>query len=176
VRHYRDNNGFFNFWEKPLFYLALGCFIILFLSQALLLKEIPRRYMSAVDKLEGESVYLENLVAAGEPVTVTDHSPVVNRQTLQREHKTIVVRMLIPARSREVFVLVNGSRVGDFQHGELALTVFEGDYLEIDAQLLNGPARFVLNIHGPGVVAPEDGLLLEGKAQIITIGKVKFSH
>jgi len=95
---------------------------------------------------------------------------------MQREHKVIVVRMLVPAKSSDVFVMVNGSRVGDLSKGELQLTVYDGDYLEIDAQLLKSQGRFVLNIHGPGVVSPEDGLLLEGKAQIISIGKVKFLH
>jgi hypothetical protein len=176
MRHDRKYNSFFDFWGKPLLYLAVGCVILLFLSQALLLKEHTRRYLSSVDKLEGESIVLQTPAADSGPVTVTDYSPVANLFTMQREHKVITVRMLIPARSRDVFVLVNGSHGGDMSKGELSLTVYEGDYLEIDAQLLNEPGRFVLNNHGPGVISPEDGLLLEGKSQLITIGRVKFSH
>ncbi len=176
MRHSRSNNGFFAFWEKPLLYLAVGCVIILLLTQTLLLKDQTRRYLSAVDRLEGESILLETPLAAGDQVTVTDHSPVINRLAVQREHKTIVIRMLIPARSREVFVLVNGSRAGDFQQGEISLTVYEGDYLEIDAQALSAQGRFVLKNHDAGLLAPEDGLLLEGKSQVISLGRVKFSH
>lgn len=171
-----SSNGFFGFWEKPLLYLAALCVVFLFLTQAMLVKDQTRRYLSVVDRLEGESIVLGTPAAGGDQVTVTDHFPVANLLATQRQHKVFLVRMLIPARSSEVFVLVNGSRAGDFQKGELALTVYEGDYLEIDAQMLSVSGRFVLKVQEAGVVSPEDGLLLEGKGQVIPIGMVKFSR
>lgn len=176
MKHRRKTSGFFDFWEKPLFYLAVMCLIVLFLSQALLLKETARHYLSWVDRLEGDPIYLQTPVAGGDPVTVIDHSPVANPVAVQREHRIILVRMLVPAKSGEVFVLVNGGRAGDLGQGELSLTVYEGDYLEIDARRLNEAGRFVISISEPGVVSPRDGLLLEGKEQVIPVGKVKFSQ
>ncbi|MDR3563913.1 MAG: hypothetical protein P4N59_21100 [Negativicutes bacterium] len=172
----RDRNKFFEFWEKPLFYAGVGSVILLLLAQALLLGEQSRQYLSWVDRLEGESISLSTPLTAGDPVKVTESFPVANPVDKERQHKTVTIRMLKPAEGREIFVTVNGTRMGDFRQGELALSVYEGDFLAIDASALTTPGIFRINTNSDGVIAPQDGSEVAGKAQILPVGEVKFTH
>ena len=171
MRH-RAKTTFFDYCGKPLLYLAISCVVLLLVSQALLLHEVPRHYLSQVDSLEGDSATFPVQVALGQPMTVTDNSPVNNNLSWLRKHKLVTVKMVKPSKCAEVYITVNGSPAGDFRLGEVTVTVFEGDYLEIDATLLRD--KCVLIVQGAGLASPEDGRVVEGEKGIISVGKVKF--
>lgn len=161
-------------WDWLLLRVAAGCVAILLASQLIRLSEGPRRHLSRVDRLEGEPATLQMPYYASAPGQ--ENAPVVNRIEWLREHKTITVRMIQPQQHAGVHVTVNGKRAGDFRRGQVELTVYEGDYLEIDAGALRQPGRFVVNAPEGGVAAPADGLALEGQGEAIPIGKVKFKR
>lgn len=171
MRH-RAKSAFFDYWEKPLLYLAVSCGVLLFVAQILLYKDSTRQYLSWVDKLEGQTVLLDTPGAHTNPVTIVDNSPVAEPLQVIREHRTITVKMLSPAKRDGVYLTVNGETAGDFKQGEVDLTVYEGDYLEIDASFLHEKGVFI--VAGAGLASPVDGIMLEGKETKIPVGQVKF--
>lgn len=173
-RRFRSHS--FDMWGKPLYFFAVGGLIVLVLSQALLLKENPRRYLSWVDKIEGDPVSMQTPVAAGSPMIITENLTVVNRPNTSREHKTVIICMLRPAFNREVYILVNGNRSADLSNGDAQISVYEGDYIELDATRLKEQGQFIVKVGEPGVVSPQNGLVCEGKACLIPVGKVIFKH
>lgn len=166
----------FDKWVNTLLYLAIGGFIALIVCQVLLMKEVPRNYLSRVDKLEGESILLEMPQYATSHLTVTDNTPAARNLIWLRPSKTLTIRMVTPGYSADVYATVNGQPVADFKKGEVVLKVFEGDYIEIDSSRLKENARFVVKTENSGVLSPVDGEMLEGYGGLIEVGQVKYKH
>ncbi|SHJ90191.1 hypothetical protein [Propionispora hippei] len=148
---------------------AAGCVLLLIAVQILLLGQAGRSYLSLVDRLEGEPLANQE----GSRASVYD-SPVLNRLTALRESSLLTVTMLEPASDPQVFVTVNGEPAGHFVEGEVAIKVYDGDYVEINASAVSRPVRFRLATADDKVAVPPNGLVLEGKPSIITVGKIKF--
>ncbi|HMM21325.1 MAG TPA: hypothetical protein PKA10_11335 [Selenomonadales bacterium] len=172
----RYKPNLFERWEKLALRTAAGCLTLLLIAQALLMLDTPRRYLSRVDRLEGEAVSLKTPIVAEKPLTITENAPVASPFALLRERRALVVRMIHPPPDPTVYITVNGQRAGDFRRGDVKIIVYEGDYVEIDASALATAASFVVSIPGGGLTEPEDGLVLEGREGPIPVGKVKFKH
>jgi len=94
-----------------------------------------------------------------------------------RSGKNITIRMITPNITGDAILTINGEIAGDFAKKKLEVTVYDGDYLEIDVTKLKGkPAQFIIDTHKNDLVAPVDGILLESQSDIITIGKVIFKQ
>ncbi|MDT8901184.1 hypothetical protein [Anaeroselena agilis] len=162
--------------ETFLIRLAASCVIALVAVQVLVYHDAPRRYLSRVDRLEGDPVTWQTPLVAGRPLVISENAPVASRINMLREHRLIVIRIVQPAAADDVYPVVNGERAGNFKNGEAAVTVYDGDYLEIDASRLPAAGRFVVTVPGGGLIAPLDGLVVEGRGAAVPIGKVKFKH
>ncbi|WP_378955522.1 hypothetical protein [Pelosinus sp. sgz500959] len=161
--------------EGVLIYLLSLCMIVLLLSQILLLKEGTRFYLSKVDQMEGESLSLDMPLYADTPLQITEETTVgTDYQHLLRKSKVIVIKMIKGSNGSAIFILVNGKKVDDFRKNNSKLTVYDGDYVEIDGRSSSQPLQFVINIPDQGFLSPPNGLILEGENQIFTIGKIKF--
>ncbi|HEY3425074.1 MAG TPA: hypothetical protein VGL27_09780 [Negativicutes bacterium] len=154
--------------------LAVICAGILVISQVLLLKEGTRFYLSQVDRLEGEQISLQLPLYAGTPLNIME-TIVTNHLKSLRESKVIMIRMIKPLQSNNVFVTVNGKVMDSFQKNSIKLTVYDGDYVEIDATLLKEQAQFIVNVPGSGLSVPIDGLVLESNSSVVVVGKIKFN-
>lgn len=172
----RYKPNLFERWEKLALRIALLCLIALLTGQILLILDTPRRYLSRVDRLEGEAVTFQMPMVAEKPLTITENAPVASPLTLLRERRAIVIRMIKPNPDPTIYITVNGQRAGDFRRSEVKLVVYEGDYIEIDASASQTIATFIVNVPSGGLVYPEDGFVLEGKEGPIAVGKVKFKH
>ena len=161
-------------WEPYLVRLAVVCLFLLVMVQALMLKEGPRLLLSRVDRYEGETISGQIPLYAADPLMVAEKSVVTNRIRSLRESKVLVIRMLKPATVDGAFVVVNGERVGDFRRGDVKVTVYEGDYVEIDVSEVNEQVRFVVNVPSSDLISPIDGIVLEGVRTYLPVGKVKF--
>ena len=147
---------------------------ILLVTQVLLFTDTARPYLSRVDRLEGEPVRTDAALYAAGAFNTAD-SKVVNKPgSGVRDYRTILIRMVRPASDARAFVTVNGSRLVDFAHGEAQVSLYEGDYVEIDARHIPEDTRFVLTVKGGSMVTPIDGLVLEGRESIVTVGRIRF--
>lgn len=160
--------------EKWLKYIVIGGLSVLVLSQAILFREEARPYLSRVDRLEGERVILDFTQYANSPLTISERSVVSKSAPVIRDSRVIIIRMIQPTADRRVFATISGEQAGDFSRGEVKLTVYDGDYVEIDCSALNSQARFVVNIPGSRLVSPLDGLVIENQGSIAAVGKIKF--
>jgi hypothetical protein len=172
----RKQHNPFTPWEPFIARLAAACVIALVAVQVVLYHDTPRRYLSRVDKIEGDPVTWQTPLVAEAPLVISEGSPVASRIHLLRENRLVVIRIVQPPAAAEVYPVINGERIGDFRTGEASVTVYDGDYLEIDASRLTVPGRFVVSVPGGGLEAPLDGLVVEGRGATVAIGKVKFKH
>lgn len=163
-------------WEPFLIRLAAACVTVLVAVQVLIFHDTPRSYLSRVDKLEGDPVTWQTPLVAETPLVISEGSPVASRIQMLRENRLVVIRIVQPAAAADVYPVVNGERVGDFKSGEADVTVYDGDYLEIDAGSLSASGRFVVTVPDGGLVSPLDGLVVEGRGATVPIGKVKFKQ
>lgn len=164
----------FDRWSQVLVKVAMVCVILLIISQILLLKDGPRRLLSRVDQMEGESISFQMPRYAAMPLNVQDKTVVTNPIKSLREGKSLVIRMIKPEQHSGIFVTINGEKSGDFGRGDVKVTVYDGDYVEIDTTGLADRARFVVNVPSGGLSWPLDGLVIEGSGTNLTIGKIKF--
>lgn len=161
--------------EEVLIRLLGLCMIVLLLSQFLLLQEGTRLYLSKVDQMEGENLTIDLPLYVETPLQIIEETPVgINYQHLLRKNKVIVIKMIKGSKGSSVFLLVNGKQVDDFSKGNCKLTVYDGDYVEIDGKSLKESLQFVINVSDKGLLSPQNGLILEGENQILTVGKIKF--
>jgi len=148
----------------------------LLLSQILLLKEGTRMYLSKVDRMEGEDLTIAMPLYADTPLQITEEATVLkNYQNLLRRSKIIVIKMVKPSTNAMVFVIVNGKKTENFSKGDCKITVYDGDYVEIDATSLSQPTQFVVKVSDNGLLSPQDGLVVEGAKMIFPVGKIKFN-
>ena len=163
--------------EKLLFRLIIICVATLLVSQMLLLKEGTRIYLSKVDKMEGELIASANPLQTDTPLQILEETTAVKSyQNLFRKNKVILIRMATQEKEPNVYVLVNGKKADNFSNGNSKLTVYDGDYVEIDARSLKHPVRFIINVPDKDVLSPIDGLMVEGNKSILQIGKIKFKN
>ena len=157
--------------------IKLSVFFIglLVLTQALLFGDAVRPYLSRVDKFEGTQISFQLPLYAAKPLQINDAAE-AGRLQPRRSGKIIVIRMIQPLNNHQIYAIVNGKVIDDFRKGVLQLTVYDGDYVEIDASRQTTPAQFVVNVPGGSLITPLDGLALEGCGTIVQVGKVKFKN
>ena len=161
--------------DDVLMRLIIICITALLLSQILLLKEGTRMYLSKVDKMEGEDLTSAMPLYADTPLQITEETTVLkNYQNLLRRSKIIVIKMIKDSANPTVFVMINGKKVADFGKGDSKITVYDGDYVEIDATSLSRPVQFVIKVPDNGLLSPQDGMVVEGSKMIFAVGKIKF--
>lgn len=163
--------------ESILFRLILIFVIALFISQLLLFKDETRIYLSKVDKMEGEKITATMPLYADTPLKITEETPVIKGyQNLLRKSKVISVHMINPTERFNIYMVINGKRADGFTKGNCKITVYDGDYIEIDATALEQPAQFIINVSDNDLLSPADGLVVEGSKSILPIGKIKFKN
>ncbi|MBP2625618.1 MAG: hypothetical protein H6Q68_329 [Firmicutes bacterium] len=163
--------------EDVLLRLIIICITTLLLSQLLLLKDGTRQYLSKVDKMEGEDLTSTMPLYADTPLQITEETTVLkNYQNLLRKSEVIVIKMIKNSNNPYVFIMVNGKKVSDFGKGDNKLTVYDGDYIEIDATALSQPVQFIIKVPDNSLLSPQDGLVVEGAKAIIAVGKIKFKN
>jgi hypothetical protein len=156
--------------------LSMGLLCTLLVIQFFFLRESSRIYLSSIDRLEGEPVILNLPLYAVNPLHVSDksESPATGPFKALRESRSIVIKTIRPVSSDQIFVIVNGEMIGDFAKGDRKFTVFNGDYIEIDASNYQGQAQFVFNVPDSGLTFPIDGLVIDADRTIVPVGRVKF--
>ncbi len=163
--------------EAILLRIIVICVMILVLSQLLLFKEETRSYLSKVDKMEGEKLNTAMPLYADTPLQIKEETTAIkNYQSMLRKSKVILLHMVKPSENAKVYVVINGKRVSDFIKGNSKVTVYDGDYLEIDTTELEQPVQFIIKIPEKDLLSPIDGLVVEGSKGILTIGKIKFKN
>lgn len=174
----RRKPDLFSRWEHIILRLTVCCLILLAATQAMFLFEIPRHFLSQVDRLEGEAVSWQTPLAVEVPLAAGPEAPAAPasyRRDRLRSGREIVLRIVQPPADREAYLLVNGRRQGDFAAGELSLTVYDGDYLEIDAGQRTTPVRLIVRQPDGGLDTPVDGSVIEGVG-LIPVGKVNLKR
>lgn len=161
--------------EDLLLRLSVLLIGVLVISQALLFKDNVRPYLSRVDRFEGVQISFQMPQYASVPLKISESTETGRLQSL-RNSKVLIIRMIRPVSDGNIFVTVNGKVMDDFRKGEVKLSVYEGDYVEIDAGMQKETAQFIVNIPSNSLSSPIDGLALESKGGIIPIGKVKFKN
>jgi len=162
--------------EVVLLNLAVFFLALLLITQAFLFKDSIRPYLSIVDRYEGEQISFEIPLYAAAPLKISDTGEVSSRLQSLRHSKVVIIRMIQPANHSNIFVTVNGKVVDDFRKGEVKLTVYDGDYVEIDAVSHQEAAQFIINVPNSSLISPIDGLVLEGAGSLIPVGKIKFKQ
>ena len=163
--------------EDVLIRLLIFFIMALLLSQVLLLKEGTRSYLSKVDQMEGEDLTAEIPLYAHGPQPILEEQTVVkNFEKLLRRSKVIVIKMITFPKHVAVYVLINGKPIADFSQGQCTLTVYEGDYVEIDGRALKELTQFIIKVPDKKLQSPQDGLIVEGREGILTVGKIKFKN
>jgi hypothetical protein len=163
--------------ETILFRLILFFVVALFISQLLLFKEGTRMYLSKVDKMEGEKITAAMPLYADTPLQITEDTTVVKGyQNLLRKSKVIFIHMVNPSDNLDTYVVVNGKRTDHFTKGNCRITVYDGDYVEIDATSFERPVQFIINVPDNDLLSPSNGLVVEGSKSILPIGKIKFKN
>ena len=147
---------------------------ILLVTQVLLLSDTARPYLSRVDRLEGEPFRTDAALYAAGTFDTADSKVVSKSGSGMRDNRTLLIRMVRPTSDARAFVTVNGARLADFARGEAQVSLYEGDYVEIDARQIPEDTRFVLTIKGGSIVTPIDGMVLEGHESIVTVGRIRF--
>lgn len=162
--------------------LAVIAVSLLIVSQTLLLNAEARKHLSLVDKLEGEQITSPTtMYAADVPWPDPNRSMNIVKKVVAKSMRTlrsgkdITIRMITPSASDDVFVTVNGEIAGNFARGKVDFTIYEGDYVEIDAAKLQ-KVQFIIDTHKNELVCPVDGIMLEGQNSIISVGKVIFKQ
>lgn len=169
--------------DRLLIRVATVAVTLLLITQIFLLNGESRKYLSLVDKLEGEQITAPaTMYAADVPWpdpnnTMNAVNKVVAKsmRTL-KSGKEITIRMINPPADINAIVTVNGENVGDFGKGKVEITIYDGDYIELDAVRVKKPAQFIIDTHKNDMVFPIDGILLENKSNLIVVGKVVFKR
>ncbi len=169
--------------DRWLIRLATMAVVLLLIVQTLLLSSDARKYLSLVDKLEGDQITSPAIMYAADSPwpNPAKEMNVVNKVVTRsirtlRPSQNITIRMINPPASDDAIVTVNGETGGRFGKGNVELTVYDGDYVEIDAAKIKTPVQFIIDTHQGNIVNPVDGIMLESKNNVIVVGKVVFKH
>lgn len=176
IRRRSVNNIFTKFdkMDKILKSLVFTGTALLLCIQAAFLYEGTRPYLSRVDRIEGDRISLEFTQYAANPLLISEKTVVSKRTPAIRESRVLIIRMIQPISDERVYASINGEKAGDFGRGEVKLTVYDGDYVEINCNALKAKASFIVGVLGSGLAAPLDGLMVENHEGIATVGKIKF--
>ncbi|MCE5285496.1 MAG: hypothetical protein LLG02_06585 [Pelosinus sp.] len=155
--------------ETFLFRFLFSAVLILLLSQAVLFRDDTRTYFSRVDYLEGQPISAEEGIAGSDLL-----ENVINTKQTLRKSKAITIHMIKPAQSNNVSVTVNGQAAGDFTNGYVTFSVYSGDFVEIDATKMTQTGQYIVNTDA-NELKSINGLLLESKHNIVTLGKIKYA-
>lgn len=161
-------------WEKWITRGAVASLILLTAVQTVIFHAEVRPYLSQVDRLEGETVNHDLTRYTSSPLEVGERTVVTTRVPVLRQSRMIVIRMIQPRSRSDIYVMINGEKVADFGRGDVQLTVYDGDYVEIECSATDQVARFVVTVPSGGLLSPIDGLLVDQKGSVATIGKIKF--
>ena len=157
--------------DKLLPRLIVASLCALILVQTVLFMDGTRQLISKTDKLEGEQI-------AGQrrkPVKEEEARARVVIEPLQKLKKgrNLSISVLSMHKHPNVLVLINSHPAGNFQDGSVRLTVYENDYLEIDARHWQEAVRF--RIEGEAdILLPLLGAEFESQGGILAIGRVKL--
>lgn len=171
MRHPRGWNKFIQ-GENILIKLLVIAVTLLIAAQILLFMAPTRLYISRVDRLEGENTMQ---VPMSVSTSMLEQTVAYNFAALRRKEH-ISVRMIKPNYNSKVSITINGKVAGNFNAGECNLTVYEGDYIEIDGTHLKAPVKFVLRVPDNKLEYPINGLIFETNGNIAAVGKVKFRN
>ena len=153
--------------ERILLFSLASFLLLLLVSQTIMLKEEWRPYLSRVDRLEGQDLS----VVPQDREEMNVQPAVYSNFVCQGQ--TMTIRM-IPANIQGVKLFINGKEETVFHDSDIKVSVYEGDYVEIDATKARDKVKFIVHVSSQKVVCPPDGLLLEGNGQVLTLGQVKF--
>jgi hypothetical protein len=128
-----------------------------------------RHYLSKTDMLEGEQLALHRPGAAKEDTARTVLEPL---QKL-RKGKTLSLTIVSKEKRPDIAMRVNNQVIGNFREGAVHLTVYEQDYLEIDARKWQEPVRFRLETDA-GILLPLSGVEFETFGDSLALGQVKL--
>lgn len=162
--------------DRIIYKLAIVFIVILVGVQMLHISDKTRMYISRVDRLEGEQITLEGTYYAEAPLEIKENDAAAGYFKSLRESRVLNLRLIKPGSSLDVRAVVNGKVVDDFRKGSIRLVVYDGDYVEVDATALHEPVQVIVNVIGNKIIAPIDGLYLEGNGNVLPIGKVKFKN
>ncbi|WP_425061109.1 hypothetical protein SCACP_18820 [Sporomusa carbonis] len=182
-RNHRFRQKKFLCIDRLLIRLATVAIIALLASQTLMISGETRKYLSLVDKLEGEQITSPaTMYAADVPwpdpnkSMNTVNKVVARSMRTLRPGKDIVIRMINPPANADAIVTVNGETVGNFGKGKVEVKIYDGDYLEIDATNVKVPTQFIIDTRRDDIIFPVDGIMLEGRGTVISVGKVIFKR
>jgi len=182
-RNNRFRRKYFAAIDRLLIRLAVTAVILLFVVQALHLHAETRKHLSLVDNLEGEQITAPTTMYGADISRVASIKLTTIDQVIAKSIRSlrfgqgITIRMITPlANRRDALLTVNGQAVGNFSRGEVEVTVYDGDYIEIDAAKLTKPAQFIIDTHKSDMILPIDGTLLDSQSAIVVVGKVVYKH
>jgi hypothetical protein len=161
--------------EKYLFKFTLVCISVLIGTQLLMFQDNFRHSFSQLDYVEGTSLITQENVSA-EPSWVEvaqSRLAAVSLFMNHRKSRSLVLSMIEPQNSDDIWVMVNGAKIANFHDGEVSFLVYEGDYVEIDCSSLHKIARFIVKVPHDDLMTPTNGMTFDGVGSIIAVGKVK---
>ncbi len=158
-----------DFIDKLLPRLVIVALCLLLVVQTVLFMDGTRQYISLTDKLEGEQLALAPRGLKKEETVKAVLEPL---QRL-RKSKQLTLSVVSAVKNPTVVVRVNNQPVGNFRDGAVQLTVYENDYLEIDATEWPQLARFHV-VADSGILLPISGVELDTRGDVAAIGRVKI--
>lgn len=165
----RDDHKLTRYLDKLLPRLVIAFLCGLVVAQAVLFMDGTRQYISKTDKLEGEQLALHRLGGVNEAAV----RPVLEPLQKLRKGKSVSFRVVSAEKYPDVAVRVNGQPAGNFRDGPVRLTVYEQDYLEIDASGWRQPVRLRVETD-PAVLLPINGVEFATAGEMLAVGKVKL--
>jgi hypothetical protein len=165
----RDDNKLTVYLDKLLPKLVVAFLCGLIVAQVVLFMDGTRQYISKTDKLEGEQLALHRPGAAKADAARTVLEPLHKL----RKGKTLSFSVVSKEKRPSIVVRVNNQVAGNFRDGTVRLTVYEQDYLEIDASGWREPVRLRVEAD-PGILLPISGVEFETIGDTLAVGQVKL--
>ncbi|EGO64919.1 hypothetical protein ALO_05548 [Acetonema longum DSM 6540] len=153
--------------------MAIFCVVVLGLIQLLLFFDESRIFLSRIDKLEGDRVALE--FTPDNPGNEAEGRSVWQEFQILRRGQKMQIKVLTGS-GNQVYIKINGNRAGTLAPGLATVTVYDGDYLEIDATLQTEPVSYQVVKVDPGIVSPFAGAILETRGDTAPIGRIKLKR
>lgn len=164
-----NDNKFTLYLDSLLPKLVIAALCCLLVSQIILFIDGTRQYISHIDQLEGEQVVRHPRDKATEDTVRAVLEPL---QKL-RKGKTLSLTVISDNRRPNLLVRVNNQIAGNFLDGPVVLSVYEQDYLEIDARQWSEPVRLRLKTE-PGILLPLGDVELMIHGDTLAIGRVRL--
>lgn len=159
--------------DKKIQPAAIFCVAVLVVIQLLLFFDESRIFFSRIDKLEGDRVALE--FTPDKPGNEAEGRSVWQEFQVLRRGRKMQIKVLTGS-GNQVYIKINGNRVDALAPGLAAVTVYDGDYLEIDATLQPGPVSYQVVKVDPDIISPFAGAVLTTRGNIAPIGRIKLKR